>query len=249
MINLGLSSETCSGLSEPAHPFPCPNVHERLGRALDRLKPDVAVACYGVNDAIYHPFSEANFAAFKSGINRLIEAHAAAKIPLNLMTPPPFDPLPMRKKGRLQNADAGEYSWTKIYKNYDSEVMKRYADWMKTIDHPNCLVVDIYTPISKDLAARRKSDADFSYSNDGVHIDAIGHRVLGESLAEGLGLGDLPKDETVLANVSKRSAVMHKAWLSHVGHKRPGVPAGLPLDQARENAAPFSAAIQQRLTK
>ena len=36
MINLGLPSETCSGLSEPIHPFPRPNVHERLDRALAR---------------------------------------------------------------------------------------------------------------------------------------------------------------------------------------------------------------------
>ena len=34
MINLGLPSETCSGLSEPDHPFPRPDVHERLDRAL-----------------------------------------------------------------------------------------------------------------------------------------------------------------------------------------------------------------------
>src|ERR1700730_16952615 len=33
LINLGLSSETISGLSEPDHPFPRPNVHEPLERA------------------------------------------------------------------------------------------------------------------------------------------------------------------------------------------------------------------------
>ena len=31
-INLGLPSEGCPGLSEPAHPFPRPDVHERLLR-------------------------------------------------------------------------------------------------------------------------------------------------------------------------------------------------------------------------
>ena len=30
MINLGLPSETACGLSEPDHPFPRPDVHERL---------------------------------------------------------------------------------------------------------------------------------------------------------------------------------------------------------------------------
>ena len=52
-INLGLPSETCSGLSEPDHPFPRPDVHERLDRALAKIKPDVVFACYGMNDGIY----------------------------------------------------------------------------------------------------------------------------------------------------------------------------------------------------
>ncbi len=58
IINLGLPSETCSGLSEPDHPFPRPTVHERLDRALTKIKPDLVFACYGMNDGIYYPFSE-----------------------------------------------------------------------------------------------------------------------------------------------------------------------------------------------
>ena len=73
IINLGLSSETCSGLSEEGHPFPRPDVHERLDRALEQLKPDVVVACYGMNDGIYHPQSDERFAAYQDGVNRLIE--------------------------------------------------------------------------------------------------------------------------------------------------------------------------------
>ena len=41
-IDLGLPSETCSGLSEPGHAggqFPRPDVHERMGRVLDKLSP------------------------------------------------------------------------------------------------------------------------------------------------------------------------------------------------------------------
>ncbi|TXT28529.1 MAG: G-D-S-L family lipolytic protein, partial [Planctomycetota bacterium] len=57
-INLGLPSETCSGLSEDGHAggkFPRPDVHERLQRVLDKLKPDLVVACYGMNCGIYLP--------------------------------------------------------------------------------------------------------------------------------------------------------------------------------------------------
>jgi hypothetical protein len=58
IINLGLPSETVSGLSEAGHAggaFPRPDLHERLGRALERTKPDLVLACYGMNDGIYFP--------------------------------------------------------------------------------------------------------------------------------------------------------------------------------------------------
>src|ERR1051325_9568882 len=47
VINLGLPSETASGLSEPDHPWPRPCIHERLDRALAKIKPDWVIACYG----------------------------------------------------------------------------------------------------------------------------------------------------------------------------------------------------------
>ena len=102
LINLGLPSETCSGLSEPDHPFPRPNVHERLDRALTSLQPDVVVACYGMNDGIYYPFSDERFKAYQSGINRLAEKVHATGAKLVLMTSPAFDPLPLRRERKLR---------------------------------------------------------------------------------------------------------------------------------------------------
>ena len=52
VIKLGLSSETVSGLSEEGHAggrFPRPNLHERLSRILAKTKPDLVLACYGMN--------------------------------------------------------------------------------------------------------------------------------------------------------------------------------------------------------
>src|SRR5260221_8187643 len=74
IINLGLPSETVSGLSEEGHAgraFPRPDLHERLERALDKIKPDMVVACYGMNDGIYYPFSEDRFRKFREGYLKL----------------------------------------------------------------------------------------------------------------------------------------------------------------------------------
>ena len=58
-INAGLPTETVSGLSEEGHAggsFPRPDLHERLERVLPATRPDVVIACYGMNDGIYLPY-------------------------------------------------------------------------------------------------------------------------------------------------------------------------------------------------
>ena len=40
IYNLGLTCETVCGLTEPGHPFPRPNVQDRLDRALITVQPD-----------------------------------------------------------------------------------------------------------------------------------------------------------------------------------------------------------------
>ena len=61
IIDCGLPSETVSGLSEEGHAggqFPRPDLHERLDRVLRLTKPDLVIACYGINCGIYQPFDE-----------------------------------------------------------------------------------------------------------------------------------------------------------------------------------------------
>ncbi len=45
---------------------------------LEQTKPDLIVACYGMNDGIYHPFSEARFGKYKDGIMQLRQKAAKA---------------------------------------------------------------------------------------------------------------------------------------------------------------------------
>ena len=63
-INIGLSSETLSGLSEPEHPFPRPCIHNRLQKALERIRPNWVISCYGINDGIYYPLQQNFFEKF-----------------------------------------------------------------------------------------------------------------------------------------------------------------------------------------
>jgi lysophospholipase L1-like esterase len=236
MINLGLPSETCSGLSEPDHPFPRPDVHERLDRALAKVKPDIVFACYGMNDGIYYPFSEERFAAYQDGVGRLIKKVKATGAKLVLMTPPAFDPLPLKQKGKLLPEGADKYAWFSIYEGYD-DVLRRYSQWIMQQGDRVDLVIDLHTPVNAYVAEKRKADADFTMSPDGVHVNNEGHQVLAEAIASALRIEELKADLAVLQLVSQRQKLLHDAWLSHVGHKRPGVKAGLPVGEAGAKAA------------
>src|SRR6266436_580191 len=91
IINCGLPSETVSGLSEPGHAdgkFPRPDLHERLQRVLDKTKPDLVIACYGMNDGIYLPLSDDRFEKFKAGMTKLHQKATAAGMQIVHVTPP-----------------------------------------------------------------------------------------------------------------------------------------------------------------
>lgn len=239
LLNLGLSSETCSGDSEPIHPFPRPNVNERLERLLENVSPDVLVVNYGMNDGIYHPFDETRFENYKRGINQIIESASKADQPpkIILVTPPPFDPLPVRKKGKLVKKNAESFSWKEVYENYDSEVLAIYAQWILKQESRVAACIDLRSPILEDIAKRRQTDPDFHYAHDGVHVNADGHKLIGRLFALALGIEDLKQHPGAVGKLIKqRQTVLRDSWLSEVGHKRPGIKAGLPIKEALAKA-------------
>ena len=204
-------------------------------------KPDVVFACYGMNDGIYHPYSEERFAAYRDGMNALIEQIKGAGLPLVLITPPPFDPEPLRSKGAIQPAGAPDYSWMKIYEHYDTEVLARYSEWVLAQRDRVDGVIDARSPVLAYVAEKRKTDPAFTLSNDGVHLNEEGHLVLAQAILRGLFPGEADPleglDPLVVDRIHARQTLMHDAWVSHVGHQRPGTKAGLPLEVARAIAA------------
>ena len=237
ILNLGLPSETCSGLSEPDHPFPRPNVHERLDRVLEKTKPNLVIAAYGMNDGMYYPQSPERFAAYQKGILDLVKKVHNTGARLVLLTPPPFDPEPMRKTGKLLPESAPKFAWFSIYENYDS-VLADYTKWLNQLDDPRIdLIVDVRKPMLDYIAGRRQKNPDYTMSGDGVHFNQEGHRVIANQLLEAWGVN--PKtavDPELQKLVSQRQILLRDAWLTHCGHKRPMTKAGLPLQEAQAKA-------------
>ena len=248
-INVGLASETCSGLTEKVHPFPRPDVHERLDRALAKVKPDVVVACYGMNDGIYHPFAEERFAAYQAGIHRLIEKVHASGAKIVLLTPPPFDAGTLRSKGVLRPATADDFGYTGMYEDYDRDVLQRYGEWLMTQTDKADMVVNIHRPITAFLAERRKSDPEFTTAPDGVHPNSEGHLAIAQAIASAWGITDWKDVPVDLLDLEKqRTTILHDAWLSDIGHLRPGIAPGLPVADAQAQAAEVEKQIVARVS-
>ena len=253
-LNLGLPSETASGLSEPGHAgglFPRPDLAERLDRVLDRLKPDLVVACYGMNDGIYYPFDEGRFARYRAGLRHLRDRATASGAKVLHLTPPVFDPVPIR----ANTLPAGLLAYPKPFEGYD-DVLARYSDWLIARKVDGWDVVDVHGPMRKFLDDRRKLNPGFRLADDGVHLDKLGHRIIAREVLRHWGAptgeveASLPggrEGAQVLAMVARKQAILKDSWLTEIGHKRPGLPRGLPPLEAARQAEVLEVAIRIQL--
>jgi lysophospholipase L1-like esterase len=228
IISIGLSSETVSGLSETDHPFPRPCLHERLGRALAAIKPRVVVACYGMNDGIYHPQSPERMEAFQDGIEQLMQDVHKSGGKVVLLTPPPFDPVPVSHK--LRPDDAPDYSYKNPYYRYHS-VLEDYSSWIMGLgSRAGVYPVDLNTPLIQYIAGKRRHDPSFRFSGDGIHPSQAGHLLMAREILKGLGItiesSDLDQElERILADplfglVNRHRKIRSSGWLDYVGYTR-----------------------------
>ncbi|MCB1228257.1 MAG: SGNH/GDSL hydrolase family protein [Verrucomicrobiales bacterium] len=247
MLNLGLSSETVSGLSEDGHAggkFPRPDLHERLGRILPAVQADLVVACYGMNDGIYLPLAADRFQAFKDGMIRLHEAVEKTGAKIIHLTPPVFDPQPIRQRVRPA-ASAGTEG---PFEGYD-DVLAAYADWLlQQRDERGWTVLDVHGPMVAALEKERAKDPTFAFAKDGVHPNEAGHAVMARPLltawnlpTDSDGMPQHPRGAEIFKLIQQKQAVLRDAWLTETRHLRPGVKAGLPLPEAEKKAAQLDA--------
>jgi lysophospholipase L1-like esterase len=234
-INVGLSSETVSGLSEPGHAdgsFPRPDLHDRLARVLSLTQPDLVFACYGINDGIYMPFDEARFLKFQDGVNRLHQQVTASGAEIVHLTPAVYDEL----RGGI--------------KGYD-DVLDKYSEWLVDQgDQKDWEIVDVHGPMKHHLQKQRNTNPSYYFSTDGVHPNDVGHWLMAQQVLVFLGEGEVKDAPDLRSNfkegskvdrtvelVGKKQKIIRNAWLSAIGHKRPGIQEGLPLEEAKKIAS------------
>src|SRR5215469_8115573 len=200
-INMGLGSETVSGLSEPGHAggkFRRPDLHERLGRVLEKTKPDLVFVCYGMNDGIYQPLDHARLKAFEDGMKSVHEQIATNGTKIIHLTPPVFDPKPIKDK--LSKDGAAGFSHP--YEGYN-QVLDRYSEWLISQRSAGWEVADIHGPMNHWLSEQRKRDPNFNFTKDGVHPDASGHWIMARQILPYLGASDVKNADSPEAMVAR----------------------------------------------
>ncbi len=247
VIDAGLPSETVSGLSEEGHAggqFPRPDLAERLDRVLALTKPDLVVACYGINCGIYEPFDKGRFERYQRGMTQLKLKAEKAGAKFVAVTPPFYDDLRAPRP----------FSY--------NEVLDRYSDWLIGQRPAGWQIVDLHGPMTREVQKRRQADPQFTFQPDGVHPNDEGYWFVARQLIQWFGdekrsAAANPKDmlalqgipEALLPLVQQRVSVLRDAYVGTAGHKRPGVAAGLPVPEAEKQAAELSAKIRQVLAE
>jgi len=260
-LNLGQSSETVSGLSEPGHAggkYTRPDLHTRLAAVLEKTTPDLVFADYGMNDGIYQPYDEGRAQKFEDGMRWLHDTVVKSGAKIIHITPSPFDPLGTKRP----LSPNGAKGFSEPYTNYD-DVLARYSAWLVSQRANGWDVVDIHTPMDQFLVEKRKSNPRYTFTKDGVHPDDVGHWLMAREILVHLGapaeiekmdsvasmLAVNPHGEELLGLVRKQENTLRSAWLSEAGHLRPGHPAGLPLPQAEKQAAELENKIRPLLVE
>jgi hypothetical protein len=109
------------------------------------------------------------------------------------------------------------------------------------------------------LAEQRRTNPQFLLAGDGVHANTQGHWLIARELLRHWGadatlvdadqpdalVKSHPRGAEVLKLVQQRERVLKDAWLTYVGHQRPGMGKGKPLPEAEAEANALAAKLRE----
>ena len=150
----------------------------RMKNDLLLFQPDVVTLCYGMNDAKYSKYSEAQGNTFRKNLDSVVKYYKEAKVLVIVGSPGAVD--------------------TKYYKRGPeiyNETLKIFAEIAKQVAADNGVpFADIHGPMM-DAMQKAKKELGEEYDvcgKDGVHPEANGHVIMAQAFLKALGFdGDI----------------------------------------------------------
>jgi lysophospholipase L1-like esterase len=141
------------------------------------VKPKYVTVLLGMNDGSYKQHDPTLFQTYEEGITSIIEKISALGAQPILITPTMFDVRAHR------NAIAGGFHDSRKRSPYYNGVMASYGAWLRELAFEKGLgFVDMYGPLNRLTVEERKSDPDFTFTLDGMHLNPAGHMVMANAL-------------------------------------------------------------------
>jgi hypothetical protein len=148
---------------------------------------------------------------------------------------------------------------------FHDENLTLYTEWLLSKRSAGWDVVDFHGPMRKALDEGRATNPAFELSPDGVHPNREGHWIMARELITQNFSGILAREKSaedilpahgaeIRKLIDQRMHLLFNAWMSKIGHTRPGVPGGPgskpgpTVEQASEQAAALTKQIQALMT-
>jgi hypothetical protein len=193
--------------------------------------------------------------AFQQGIGKLISDCQAAGATVLLLTPPPFDPQPVRAK--LRPAGAADYGFKAPFVGYDG-VLEAFAQWELTLPATQAQVIDLNGPMTTYVAKRRLTDPMFAFSGDGIHPNDHGLLLMADCVLRGLGYPGVGDDlaggftaitaDPLYPQIKRWREQRSNGWSDYVGFTREKTVTRATIADVEEQATALKQSIEAALT-
>lgn len=171
LLSVGLSGERAAE-----------SAFNRAKKIYAQKKFDLVLACYGMNDGLYHPLNDERFNAYKSGIKKLTDMATAAGAKIVFMTPTLFENKTKKKTCKPLGADA--YSSKTPYVDYD-KVLAEFSKHIMSLNPDN---INLRAAFLAEKSKFSKNNPQFLFAGDGIHPGSLGNLIMARTIMKGLGV-------------------------------------------------------------
>lgn len=198
---------------------------------------DLVLACYGMNDGLYHPLNDERFSAYKNGIKTLADMATKSGAKILFMTPTLFENKTKKKTCKPLGADA--YSSKTPYVDYD-KVLAEFSKHIMSLNPNNINLRAAFLAEKKKFSAGNSS---FLFANDGIHPGSLGNLIMARTILKALGV------ELVNVDLNEELKRISKDKVAKAAKQYRGARSGAWLKYSKKGNASMLKGVEENYRK